>query len=110
MNELNHRVGPLGFIRVAVPVWFNEGIAMYASDDLRYLAPTGSGDRCLVRSDTPLPDGMFEWNRLALVDHELYAKAACTTSRWMLQHGGTSAAVRLVSKVANGEHFRIAFQ
>lgn len=106
MNELNHRIGALGVVRGTVPIWFNEGIAMYASDDLRYLAPPGAGDRCLVPAAEPLPVGVFEWNRRALDDNRLYAKAACSTSRWISLHGGPSAAVSLVSKVSAGAAFQ----
>jgi hypothetical protein len=107
MNELYHRIGWLGFVRQAVPVWFNEGLSMLASDDLRYLAPATASDRCLVPvpSTEALPTGPFEWNRQALLDKQLYAKAACATSRWIDAHGGASAAVELVSKVAAGMAF-----
>jgi hypothetical protein len=106
MNELNHRIGFAGVLRGAVPFWFNQGIAMYASDDLRHLASPDSGDRCLVPSpDEPLPVGVFEWNRRAQTDTALYEKAACMTSKWMALHGGPPAAVELVGKVAAGAGF-----
>jgi hypothetical protein len=112
MTELYHRIGWLGFVRQAVPVWFNEGISMLASDDLRYLAPAGAGDRCLapVPSLKELPAGPFEWNRRAVADKQLYAKAACATSRWIDAHGGPSAAVDLVSRIAAGSSFDEAVQ
>jgi hypothetical protein len=105
MIELNRRIGLLGFARQAIPVWFNEGVAMYASDDLRYLAPEGAHDRCLIAPSVALPSGLFEWGRQALTDRHLYAKAACATSRWIAAHGGPASAVDLVSKVAAGENF-----
>ncbi|WP_147297816.1 hypothetical protein [Trinickia dinghuensis] len=105
MIELNKRVGLLGFAREAIPVWFNEGIAMYASDDLRYLGPEGAGDRCLIAPSAPLPSGLFDWGRHALTDQHLYAKAACATSRWITAHGGPGSAVEVVSKVGAGVPF-----
>jgi hypothetical protein len=45
--EFHHRVG----IRsVATPAWFDEGLAVYVSDDRRYLAPKGTGERCPLRT------------------------------------------------------------
>lgn len=105
MIELNRRIGLLGFVRQAIPVWFNEGIAMYASNDLSYLGPDDAQDRCLIAPSTALPSGLFEWGRQALTDRHLYAKAACATSRWIAAHGGPASAVELVSNVAAGESF-----
>lgn len=110
MNELHHRIGLWAFARGRVPIWFNEGVAMVSSDDLRYLAPADQADRCLVAGSAPLPVGMFEWNRLALSDRRLYAKAACQTSRWMASHGGASGVVALVEKVGAGDTFENASQ
>lgn len=81
---------------------------MYSSNDLRYLSPAGQADRCLVATPGRLPAGMFEWNRTALVDHELYAKAACRTSQSIDSHGGAPAAVALVGKIAVGVPFEEA--
>jgi hypothetical protein len=67
MIELNRRIGLLGFARQAIPVWFNEGVAMYASDDLRYLSPEGAHDRCLVAPSVALPSGLFEWGRQGII-------------------------------------------
>lgn len=105
MIELNRRIGLFGFARQTVPIWFNEGIAMVASDDLRYLGPVDAQDRCLSAPSAALPAGIFEWGRQALTDQHLYAKAACATSRWLVAHGGPAAAVDVVSKVAAGQKF-----
>ena len=105
MNELHHRIGLWAFATGRMPIWFDEGIAMYSSNDLRYLSPVGLADRCLVAAPDRLPAGMFEWNRTALTDHQLYAKAACRTSQWMAAHGGAPAAVALVEKIATGVSF-----
>lgn len=105
MNELHRRIGLWAFATGRIPIWFNEGVAMYSSDDLRYLAPVGGPNRCLTVPPAYLPTGMLEWNRTALVDHQLYAKAACRTSQWIATHGGAPAAVALIEKVAAGVSF-----
>ena len=105
MNELNHRIGFSAFINEQVPIWFNEGVAIYASDDLRYLAVTDENDRCLVPAPDHLPSGIFAWNRQAATDPHLYAKAACRTSMWMAAHGGPLAAVGLIDRIAAGQSF-----
>jgi hypothetical protein len=113
MNEMLHRIGWLKFLCQTVPVWFNEGIAMIASDDRRYLGPPGTATRCLVPPPSPsaLPGGPFEWNRMALRDTRLYAKAACATSRWLDDHGGNAAAVELIDRLAAGQtSFAAAWQ
>jgi hypothetical protein len=110
MNELHHRVGLWAFATGRVPIWFDEGVAMYASNDLRYLAPVDQADRCLVAPPMSLPTGMFDWNRTALRDQHLYAKAACRTSQWITSHGGPPAAVALVEKIAAGQSFEDASQ
>ncbi|WP_233805298.1 hypothetical protein [Paraburkholderia sp. HP33-1] len=108
MNELHHRIGLWAFSTERMPIWFDEGIAMYTSNDLRYLSPASEPDRCLVPAPTYLPTGMFEWNRAALADHQLYAKAACRTTQWIASHGGAPGAVALVEKIAAGESFEEA--
>ncbi|MBN3785905.1 hypothetical protein [Burkholderia sp. Ac-20353] len=108
MNELHHRVGPWAFATGRIPIWFDEGIAMVSSNDLRYLAPVDRANRCLVAPPADLPAGMFDWNRAALTDSHLYAKAACRTSEWMAAHGGARAAVAVVDQVAAGVPFEEA--
>ncbi|WP_131799899.1 hypothetical protein [Paraburkholderia ginsengiterrae] len=105
MNELHHRIGLWAFATGRIPIWFDEGIAMYSSNDLRYLSPASEANRCLVPAPTYLPAGMFEWNKTALVDHQLYAKAACRTIQWIASHGGAPGAVALVEKIAAGQPF-----
>ncbi|WP_062788593.1 hypothetical protein [Aquitalea pelogenes] len=108
MNEMHHRIGWWAFTVGRMPIWFDEGIAMIASDDLRYLLPAGQADRCLVSSSAAMPTGMLEWNKSALTDHQLYAKAACRTSQWLTAHGGTPAVVALVDRMASGSSFEEA--
>ena len=108
MNELHHRIGLWAYSTERMPIWFDEGIAMYASNDLRYLSPASEANRCLVPAPTYLPTDMFEWNRAALVDHQLYAKAACRTTQWIASHGGAPGAVALIEKIAAGKSFEEA--
>ena len=108
MNEMHHRIGLWAFTVGRMPIWFDEGIAMIASNDLRYLLPVGEGNRCLVSSEVPMPTGMLEWNKAALTDHQLYAKAACRTSLWIAAHGGAPAVVALVNRMAAGSSFEEA--
>src|SRR5579859_2505030 len=44
-----------------VPSWFDEGLAVYVSNDLRYLKPPGTKDRCLVSGHDALPDTNPMW-------------------------------------------------
>lgn len=107
--ELHHRLGRLHFLIGAVPAWFDEGIAVIVSDDPRYLAPAGNPDRCLVRSDEPLPTGMLEWNRRAGEDNQLYAKAACRVSEWISARDGGAAVKRLLGRISRGTPFEAAY-
>ncbi|WP_287880080.1 hypothetical protein [Aquitalea sp.] len=108
MNEMHHRIGMWAFTTERMPIWFNEGVAMYASNDLRYLLPVGQAKRCLISSSAAMPTGMLEWNKTALTDHQLYAKAACRTSQWIATHGGAPAVATLVGRMAAGMSFEEA--
>jgi len=88
----------------SIPVWFNEGLAVYVSGDARYLAPAGSPDRCLVRSTDPLPENLHEWLRRAGPEN-LYAKAGCRVSDWISAKGGPAAVQQLLSQIAAGKPF-----
>jgi hypothetical protein len=107
--ELHHRIGLEKTMMKAIPQWFDEGLAVYVSDDPRYLKPKGSTDRCLIE-----PIGIMPTTRAAWVEdaasHDLYAKAACRVSRWLKSHGGPSAIANLANAVANGEDFVYAFR
>jgi hypothetical protein len=110
MNEMHHRIGVWALAAGRMPIWFDEGIAMMASNDLRYLLPAGQANRCLASASASLPAGMLEWNKTALTDHQLYAKAACRTSQWIAAHGGAPAVVALVDRMATGSSFEEASQ
>src|SRR5215467_4842847 len=48
----------------------------------------------------PLPACTREWIASARADHQLYARAACTVSRWLSKKAWPSAATTLLSHVA----------
>jgi hypothetical protein len=107
--ELHRRLGLIHFLSGAIPAWFDEGVAVVVSDDPRYLASVGASDRCLVRSNEPLPSGMSEWSRRAGEDHQLYAKAACRVSEWISLKGRSAAVTKLVGQVSTGMSFAKAY-
>nr|WP_143105584.1 hypothetical protein [Pseudonocardia ammonioxydans] len=96
----------LGGARSEVPQWFDEGLAVVAGDDRRYIAAPGSADRCLVRPDGPLPASLDEWLEAADADVDVYAEAACEVSRWLAGHESPRAATtQLVAGLRSGEDF-----
>jgi hypothetical protein len=90
--ELHARVGS-----ALVPQWFDEGLAVLVSDDLRYLLPAGAGDRCRIPPSGPLPETLDDWLRSAGADQQVYAQAACTVSRWSEEHDLSAALVDLAA-------------
>ena len=101
--ELHQR---LGGVRDQVPQWFDEGLAVVLSDDRRYIAPTGTPDRCLVRPDGPLPVTLEQWLGAAGADAGTYAEAACQVSRWLSGHDSSrSATGELVEGLTAGRPF-----
>lgn len=106
--ELHHRLGLLRTVRRDIPQWFDEGLAVNISDDPRYLAPRGKGDRCLVASDETLPAERYAWIETA-ASRDLYAKAACRVSRWLAANGGSQALLRLIVRVKAGVPFDEAY-
>lgn len=96
----------LGDAPSRVPQWFDEGLAVVAGDDRRYIAAPGSADRCLVRPDGPLPDSLDEWLEAANADADVYAEAACEVSRWLAGHDSPRAATtHLVAGLRSGAGF-----
>lgn len=58
----------------------------------------------------PLPACTREWIASAGADHQLYARAACTVSRWLSKKAGPSAATTLLSHVASAIAFDEAYR
>lgn len=106
--ELHRRIGLIKTYRRAVPQWFDEGVAVFVSDDERYLKPASRGDRCRVGPDGALPTTRAAWIETAQ-SADLYAKAACRVSRWIAAHGGSESVRNLLAAVANGTAFATAY-
>lgn len=107
--ELHRRVGAWKVFRDRVPTWFDEGLAVVVSDDPRYLAPQGRADRCLARTQQPLPETLRDWLDEA-PDSQLYAVAACRVYQWLAAKGGPAAAVRLAQRLREGLPFDEAYR
>ena len=106
--ELHRRIGITKAYRHMVPQWFDEGLAVFVSDDGRYLKPASAEDRCLASLDGPMPATREAWVESAQTSG-LYAKAACRVSRWISGHGGSDAVIALLQAVANGTSFAEAY-
>lgn len=82
-----------------VPQWFDEGLAVVVSDDLRYLQPRSADDRCTAQPGGALPQTLPRWLATASADGRTagrpgwrhrrpYARAACAVHRWIEANGG----------------------
>ncbi len=107
--ELHRRVGLLKTYRRDVPQWFDEGVAVFVSDDERYLKPAADIDRCRMSPDGALPTTRAAWIETAQ-SADLYARAACRVSRWIAAHGGSKSVGDLLVAVANGNSFAMAYE
>ncbi|WP_157521793.1 hypothetical protein [Herbidospora cretacea] len=96
-HELTHVELHARLDGIEVPQWFDEGLAVLAADDPRYLAP--AGDRCMVEPRPPLPATLGDWLSAASADPQVYAQAACQVSRWAEANGGVRA---VVERLADG--------
>lgn len=105
-TELHTRLGPRMF---AVPIWFDEGLAVNVSDDPRYLAPPGSDTRCTVTPPKRLPVNGATWVSATEATNTPYAEAACLVSIWLERQGSKSSVLKLVSDVKGGIPFARAY-
>jgi len=105
-TELHTRLGPLLF---KVPTWFDEGLAVYVSNDGHYLAPPGSKTRCIVEPPTRLPSNGATWLSATEDSTTPYAEAACLVSIWLEGRDGEGAVLRLVSDIKAGVPFARAY-
>lgn len=105
--ELHGRVGLWKVFTGAIPVWFDEGVAVLVSDDPVYLRPArGNEDRCKAGPPPNMPETPEDWrDELQQEGDVLYAQAACQTDYWMLGNGGPPAVPRVLARVAGGESF-----
>lgn len=103
--EVHERLGMVRFLSGALPAWFDEGLAVVASDDPHYLLPEGSANRCRMEPSTDLPSSRKDWMRRAGADSRLYAQASCRLLRWSDAHGGRQALLAVIDRVSSGEPF-----
>ena len=109
--ELRGRVGYWRMLVGAVPMWFEEGVAVLAADDTLYLAPRGRHDRCLAGPLPDMPVTPEDWNSaLQEQGQMLYARSACQTDIWMESHGGPGGVVSLLAKLADGQSFESVYK
>lgn len=101
-TELHTRLGPRMF---AVPIWFDEGLAVNVSDDPRYLAPSGSDTRCTVPPPARMPLNGATWVSATEASNTPYAEAACLVSIWLQRKGSVKAVLKLVSDINAGVPF-----
>jgi hypothetical protein len=106
--ELHRRLGLWRTWLCQIPQWFDEGVAVVVSDDPRYLGAPNSPDRCLVSPDGSLPSGRADWIESA-ASQQLYARAACRVIRWMPRNNGAASVLDLISRVADGTPFDVAY-
>ncbi len=104
--EFLERLGPRLSL---VPSWFTEGLAVYVSDDKRFLAPAGFADRCLVDPGGDLPKTEARWLEAVAYDTTAFAKAGCRVSRWLARKGN-GAVLELISEINSGRSFADAYQ
>ena len=101
--ELHARVGAWNFLRGALPPWIDEGIAVIASEDERYLNPNVIGTaKCQVQPGEESYLNHFEWRRTAAEASFLYAQAACRVLRWMDAKGGKDHVLLAIADIMKG--------
>lgn len=104
--EFLQRLGPrVNF----VPAWFAEGLAVYVSDDRRYLAPASFSDRCLIDPAGELPETPSDWLQVTTHDTKPFARAGCRVSRWLARKGN-GAVLELFREINSGRSFADAYR
>jgi hypothetical protein len=98
--ERRERLGLLGTFRDRTPAWFDEGLAVLISRDVRYLDFQGDLPHCIAEPSDDLPNSAKQWRRAAGDSHALYAQAACKVLRWTEGRPSNSALWQQVLMVA----------
>lgn len=104
--EFLQRLGPRARL---VPAWFSEGLAVYVSDDRRYLAPASFSDRCLIDPAGELPETPSDWLQVTTYNKKPFARAGCRISRWLARKGN-GAVLELISEINAGRSFAGAYR
>jgi hypothetical protein len=100
--EIYHR---LGWQTRKIPAWFREGLAVWVSEDERYLRTPGAKDRCLFHgTEARAVVTTQAWD--ASPHHtSLYGQSACEVGKWIDQHGGPKAILVLIDNLRAGRSF-----
>lgn len=106
---LHEQIGPWAQMRNAVPAWFDEGLAVVLSRDMRYLTEDADGTLgCRLRSGGSLPDRARDWRRRAGEEYgSLYPMAACEVLDWLAHHGGLQAVGPVLAEIRGGAAFPV---
>ncbi|TQM93633.1 hypothetical protein [Roseinatronobacter monicus] len=108
-TELHERVGSnRRFFSQAVPTWFDEGLAVYISQDTRYLdVEDGVVTGCTAGDWPQPPSDQRTFRRLGATEAEaIYTASACQVIDWLGHHGGAEAVVSLLGEIRAGDSFR----
>lgn len=108
-TELHERVGSnRRFFSQAVPTWFDEGLAVYISQDTRYLdVEDGVVTGCTAGDWPQPPSDQRTFRRLGSTEAEaIYTASACQVIDWLDHHGGAEAVVSFLGEIRAGDSFR----
>jgi hypothetical protein len=106
--ELHQRVGSgWRFFSQAVPTWFDEGLAVYISQDTRYLdVEDGVVTGCTAGDWPQPPSDQRTFRRLGATEAAaIYTASACQVIDWLAHQGGAEAVVSLLSEIRAGGSF-----
>ncbi len=108
--EVAGRIGLYHSIMNTVPAWFDEGVAVVASDAPEFAAlAKANASGCRNKPTDDLPVYRSQWLEEAHQYPFIYAQASCRVAEWMAVRGGSHAVSRLLTRVANGESFDKAY-
>jgi hypothetical protein len=108
--EVAGRIGVYHSIMDTIPAWFDEGVAVVASDAPEFAALAKANQNgCLDKPIDNLPVDKIKWFEEAGEYPFIYAQAGCRVANWMATRGGSHAVSRLLAQVAKGESFDRAY-
>ena len=112
-HELAHavvhgRAGVRALMTSRLPAWFDEGLAVIASEDPRFLGAARDGERfglsrCIGAPGEDLPVHSRDWLPFAARNRGApYAAAACRVLGWMADHGGWDGVLAALAEMRAG--------
>ena len=108
--EVSGRIGIYHSIMDTVPAWFDEGVAVVASDAPEFAALAKANQNgCLNTPTDHLPVDKTRWFEEASKYPFIYAQAGCRVAEWMATRGGSHGISRLLARIAKGESFDRAY-